>query len=130
MSRRAILTAFCLCAGAAAPAAAPAAPVADPPSRLLVTAREYSLTLSRPKLPAGAAIVQLYNFGEDEHDLNLQRVGSSRVFEVGDIEPGATGSVQLRLRRSSSYRLWCAIDPHASLGMVTRLKTKPGRHRR
>ena len=115
----------------ATPAAAGAAPAAEPaPARLLVTAREYSLTLSRPKLPAGEAIVQLYNYGEDPHDLNLQRTGSDRVYEIGDVEPEATGSVELRLRRRSSYRLWCAIDPHASLGMVATLQTKAKRPRR
>lgn len=128
MSRPLALAVCCL-AALAGPAAAGAAPVADPPSRLLVTAREYSLTLSRPKLPGGPAIVQLYNYGEDPHDLNLQRAGSDRVFAVGDVEPGETGSVGLRLRRGSRYRLWCAIDPHASLGMVTTLKTKPKRRR-
>ena len=97
---------------------------------LLVTGREYSLTLSRPKLPAGKAIVQLYNYGEDTHDLNLQRNGSDRIYEIGDVEPGQTGAVELRLRRRSSYRLWCAIDPHASLGMVATLQTKAKRPRR
>jgi hypothetical protein len=126
MIRRVAITA-CLLA-LAAPAAAGAAPAAEPtPARLLVTAREYSLTLSRPKLPAGEAIVQLYNYGEDPHDLNLQRTGTDRIHEIGDVEPGDTGSVELRLRRRSSYRLWCAIDPHASLGMVTTLKTKAKR---
>ncbi len=76
-------------------ASAAAAPAAEPPpSRLLVTAREYSLTLSRAKLRAGPAIVQLYNFGEDPHDLNLRRIGADRVREIGDVEPGDTGSLE------------------------------------
>ena len=117
-----------------APASGAAASPAHepPPSRLLVTAREYSLTLSRPKLAAGPAIVQLYNFGEDPHDLNLQRVGAERVYEVGDVEPGETGSAELKLRRASRYRLWCSIPTHADLGMVATLQTKakrPARHR-
>lgn len=125
-----VTIAACLLAFAA-PAVAGAAPAAEPaPARLLVTGREYSLTLSRPKLPAGKAIVQLYNYGEDTHDLNLQRNGSDRVYEIGDVEPGETGAVELRLRRRSSYRLWCAIDPHASLGMVATLQTKAKRSRR
>ncbi|HEU4802445.1 MAG TPA: hypothetical protein VFS73_04645 [Solirubrobacterales bacterium] len=129
MSRR-VAIAACLLA-LAAPAAAGAAPAAETaPARLLVTGREYSLTLSRPKLPAGKAIVQLYNYGEDTHDLNLQRNGSDRIYEIGDVEPGQTGAVELRLRRRSSYRLWCAIDPHASLGMVATLQTKAKRPRR
>ncbi|MCB0876053.1 MAG: hypothetical protein KDB46_07640 [Solirubrobacterales bacterium] len=103
------------------------------PSRLLVTAREYSLSLSRPKLRPGPSIVQLYNFGEDPHDLRIRKRGSDRVFEIGDVEPGETGSIGLKLRSSSRYRLWCAIPTHADLGMVATLRTKkkrPPRHRR
>jgi hypothetical protein len=128
MRRRIAIVAALLAAAALVPAGAPAAD--PPPSRLLVTAREYSLTLSRPKIVPGTAIVQLYNYGEDPHDLNLRRNGSDRVHEIGDVEPGDTGTIQLRLRRGSRYRLWCAIPTHAGLGMVATLRTKarlPGR---
>jgi hypothetical protein len=127
MSRRLAIAA---CLGAfALPASAPADPMPDQPSRLLVTAREYSLTLSRPKLPAGRSIVQLHNFGEDPHDLHLQRKGANRVYEVGEVAPGETAALDLKLRRRSTYRLWCSIEPHASLGMVTALKTRAKRPR-
>ena len=128
MRRRLATGAAVLAAAVLAPAPAPAS---DPtPSRLLVTAREYSLTLSRPKVAPGAAIVQLYNYGEDPHDLALRRIGSERVQEVGDVEPGGTGTLELRLRKDSRYRLWCTIPTHAGLGMVATLRTKaklPGR---
>jgi hypothetical protein len=127
MTARLALAAGLLALAAPAPLAA-ATPRDDPaPARLLVTGREYSLTLSRPKLRAGAAIVQLHNFGEDPHDLNLQRVGSRRVFEVGEVEPGETGTLEMRVRRRSTYRLWCSIDPHAALGMEATLRTKAKR---
>ena len=93
------------------------------PSRVLVTAREYSLALSRPKVEAGPAIVQLYDYGEDPHDLKLQRQGSSRVFSLGEVAPGETGRLDLKLRRSSRYRLWCSLEGHAALGMTATLKT-------
>jgi len=126
MRLRLAIAAGLLAAAAASPAFA--APAPEPvPSRLLVTGREYSLTLSRAKLRAGDAIVQLHNFGEDPHDLDLQRVGSDRVFEVGEVAPGETGTLELRLRRRSTYRLWCSIDPHAALGMEATLKTKAKR---
>ena len=126
MRRIAIAAALLALATPASPAVA--APAGDRgPSRLLVTGREYSLTLSRAKLRAGDAIVQLHNFGEDPHDLHLQRAGSSRVFAIGEVEPGETGTLELRLRRRSSYRLWCSIDPHAALGMEATLRTKAKR---
>lgn len=122
MRRRLATGAALLVAAALVPAGAPAAD--PPPSRLLVTAREYSLTLSRPKVAPGAAIVQLYNYGEDPHDLALRRIGSDRVQEIGDVEPGETGTLELRLRKASRYRLWCAIPTHAGLGMVATLRTR------
>ena len=128
MSRRNAIGAALLAAAALVPAAAPASD--PPPSRLLVTAREFSLSLSRPKVAPGAAIVQLYNYGEDPHDLNLRRIGSDRAQGIGDVEPGETGTLELRLRKASRYRLWCAIPTHAGLGMVATLRTKaklPGR---
>jgi hypothetical protein len=96
---------------------------ADVPSRLLVTGREYSLALSRPKVDAGDAIVQLYDYGEDPHNLVLQRVGSNRIYSVGLVQPGETGELRLKLRKASRYRLWCSLADHASRGMVASLRT-------
>jgi hypothetical protein len=128
--RRRLAVVACLAALAAPAVAATAvaAPVREQaPARVLVTAREYALTMSRAKLRAGDAIVQLHNFGEDPHDLHLQRRGSGRVFEIAEVLPGETGTLALWLRRRSSYRLWCSIDPHAALGMEATLKTKAKR---
>ena len=126
--RRSLVAVATLAALACLPGGA-AAGKREAPSRLLVTAREYSLSLSRPKLKPGRSIVQLYNFGEDPHDLRIRRRGSARVFEIGDVEPGETGSIELKLRRGSRYRLWCAIPTHADLGMVATLRTKARRPR-
>ena len=57
---------------AVAPALAPA------PARLQVGAEEFRYSLSRQSIKAGPAIVELANFGEDEHDLRLRRVGGTR----------------------------------------------------
>ncbi len=126
--RRPVALAAGLLALAAPAVPAAAAPVREQaPARLLVTGREYSLTLSRAKLRAGDAIVQLHNFGEDPHDLHLQRAGSGRAFELGEVLPGETGTLEMRMRRRSTYRLWCSIDPHAALGMEATLQTKAKR---
>lgn len=123
----------------ASPPDAVAKPKQPPPARLLVTAREFRLTLSRTKLVAGPAVVQLYNFGEDPHDLRLRRVGGSRVFAIGEVEPREMGERTMRLRRGSRYRLWCSLAAHAERGMTASLRTtsrtarqraKAGRRRR
>ena len=125
LRRRAVAAsgAVAMLAVSAAGGSATASPAPEAPSRLLVTAREYSLALSRPKVDPGRAIVELYDYGEDPHDLKLRRRGSKRVFSLGEVAPGETGRLDLRLRRSSRYRLWCSLEGHAALGMTATLKT-------
>src|SRR5580765_2387415 len=48
------------------------------PARVQVVSQEFHLSPSRYVLKSGPAIVELYNLGEDDHDLVIQRVGSSR----------------------------------------------------
>ena len=96
------------------------------PARLLVTADEWSLVLSRPRLRAGAAIVQLVNRGEDAHDLRLRRVDRTnryvgRALRVGEARPGALGEADVRLARGA-WRLWCSLPGHRQLGMYARLR--------
>ena len=42
--------------------------------------------------------MQLANYGEDEHDLRLRRIGGTRVYRVGTVAPAASASS----RRASS----------------------------
>ncbi len=68
--------------------------------------------------------MQLYDYGEDPHDLVLQREGGARAFAVGEVLPGETGEIRLRLKRRSTYRLWCSLADHAERGMEATLRTK------
>ena len=65
------------------------------PARVQIVAREYSYALSRLHVKAGTAILELDNFGQDPHDLRVQRVGSKHVAELGKVAPG-------RVRRSDA----------------------------
>jgi hypothetical protein len=108
---------------AAAAAAAPDADSARAPARLLVSAREYSLTLSRAKVVRGPAVIQLLNRGEDDHDLRLRRI-SSRTRPTARwrvTTPGDVAELELRLSRGR-YRLWCSLSGHEELGMRTTLR--------
>jgi hypothetical protein len=89
---------------------------AAPPSRLQVVAREFSLTLSRQKLKAGPAIIELVNFGEDVHDLRLRRVGGTRIRGIPIVKPGGHLALVTRLP-AGRYRLWCSIADHRTRGM-------------
>ena len=104
----------------AALAAAVHGPAAPAPSRLQVVAREYSFGLSRLHVKAGGAVIELANFGQDPHDLRVQRIGSRHVAGLGDVVPGARGELTVRLA-PGRYSFWCSIANHRQLGMRAQL---------
>jgi uncharacterized cupredoxin-like copper-binding protein len=110
-------------------ALAPAHGATPGPTRVLVRAEEYDLLLSQLKVnPGEEAIVQLYNAGEDSHDLQIQRIGDSEQFSIGELPPGEVGELALRLRRDSRYVMWCSLPNHRELGMEASLRVRRKRH--
>jgi hypothetical protein len=94
------------------------------PARLLVYAQEWSLWPSRPSLPAGRVIVQLWNRGQDAHDLRIRllhhgamvgRTQGAAVTQSGRLSQ-ATWSL-----RPGSYELYCSMPGHMKRGMRTRI---------
>ncbi len=69
---------------------------APAPARIQVGADEFGYTLSRATIKAGPAIVQLANYGEDEHDLRLRRIGGTRIYRVGTVAPGRVKELEAR----------------------------------
>jgi len=67
--------------------------------------------------------VELANFGEDPHDLRLQRVGGTKVYGTPILQPGAVYDLSLRLL-AGRYRLWCSLGNHRALGMTATLVVK------
>jgi hypothetical protein len=87
------------------------------PGRVQVGADEFSLALSRPWLSAGPAIVQLVNYGEDEHDLALRRqAAGARTYRLRPTLPRRVRELELRLV-PGRYALWCTLAGHAARGM-------------
>jgi hypothetical protein len=89
---------------------------AHPPSRVQVVAREYSLTLSRVKVRAGSALIELDNFGQDPHDLRVQRRGARHIAGLGVVPPGARALLSLHLP-PGRYSFWCSVADHRARGM-------------
>lgn len=94
--------------------------LAAAPARVQVGADEFGYTLSRPAIEAGPAIVQLANFGEDEHDLRLRRVGGTRIYRVGVAAPGGVRELEARFL-PGRFRLWCSLADHRARGMTATL---------
>jgi hypothetical protein len=87
-----------------------------PPARVQVVAQEFSYSLSRTKVRAGRVIVELVNRGQDTHDLDLRRVGGTRIFRFPDVQPGQVVDREWKLA-PGRYKLWCAIADHNERGM-------------
>ena len=86
-----------------------------PAQTVRVNATSYKLTLSaRPK--AGLVRFVIRNASDDEHDFWLRAGGKSVRTPV--LAPGRTATVSLRVKKGVVYRFWCAVDDHASEGML------------
>jgi plastocyanin len=117
MRRLGLLVVAGACAGAL-PAQA-AAPLA----RVQVVAVEFHYRLSRVRIPAGPVRIELVNFGQDEHDLRLRRVGGTTVYQLPRTLPGEHRILTVRLR-PGLYRLSCSIADHAARGMRAELRVR------
>ena len=90
--------------------------VPPPPARVQVVAQEFRYSLSRPSVKAGRVIVELVNRGQDTHDLDIRRIGGTRIFHFPDVLSGQVVDRELNLR-PGRYQLWCAIADHREQGM-------------
>jgi plastocyanin len=121
---KAIAILVSLAALAAAPATASQAP-SRAPARMLVYAQEWSLWPSRTSLPPGKVIVQLWNRGQDAHDLRIRKL------DAGGRMTGPTQGVQITQAGGLSesrwelkpgrYMLYCSMPGHFKRGMHVRL---------
>jgi plastocyanin len=87
-----------------------------PPARVQVVAQEFRYTLSRQKIKAGWAIVELRNGGEDAHDLRMRRIGGTRVYAWPNVAAGNVVDRTFKLL-PGTYALWCGVANHRALGM-------------
>ena len=104
---------------------AAAAPLlgASRPQRVQVTALEFEYRLSRLSVRQGPALIELVNYGEDEHALKLRRVGGTRVWTLRKLLPGSRSTLSLRLL-PGTYRLWCGVADHSGRGMRATLRVR------
>jgi uncharacterized cupredoxin-like copper-binding protein len=124
MKRAALVAGVGLACALVAPAAA-RAPKA--PARMLVYAQEWSLWPSRSSVPAGKVVVQLWNRGQDAHDLRIRRLRAGHM-------TGPTQGVKVTLSgglsqstwelRPGRYVLYCSMPGHYAKGMHTTLIVK------
>jgi hypothetical protein len=98
-----------------------ATPPQRSPARVQVVAQEFRFSLSRTRVRAGRVIVELVNHGQDTHDLDIRRIGGTRIVRFPSVLPGQFVDRELRLV-PGRYLLWCAIADHRERGMHTVLR--------
>jgi plastocyanin len=113
--RRLLVALLAVSLGAAAPADA-----ITPPARVQVAATEFDFTLSRGSIKAGRALIELANYGEDPHDLRMQRIGGKRVYSLRPVLPESYRVLDVKLL-PGKFKLWCSIADHRRLGMAATL---------
>jgi hypothetical protein len=96
------------------------------PARVQVGAEEFGYALSRARITAGPVIVQLANYGEDEHDLRLRRAGGTRTYAIRKVRPGKVAELETRFL-AGRFTLWCSLADHRRRGMSATLLVLPRR---
>jgi len=96
------------------------------PAHLLVYAQEWSLWPSRGSVPAGTVIVELWNRGQDAHDLRIRRLGAhgqmiGPVLGTVRITPSGQLSHATWHLKAGRYELYCSMPGHLQMGMHAHL---------
>ena len=100
---------------------------ARPPARIQVTALEFEYRLSRLTVRQGPALIELVNYGEDEHDLALRRLApGARTYRIPGTRPGRARELELRLA-PGRFTLWCTLAGHRSRGSSVNARPESGR---
>jgi hypothetical protein len=128
MRRSFVLIALLAVAVAGAAPALGARRARKAPAHLLVYAQEWSLWPSRTSLPAGSVSVELWNRGQDAHDLRLRRLRGKHM--VGRLDgavkvtlSGGLSNTSWKLR-PGRYMLYCSMPGHYMKGMHTVLTVR------
>jgi plastocyanin len=95
----------------------------EPASRMLVYAQEWSLWPSRHTIPRGRVIVQLWNRGQDAHNLHIRRLDRHGHMVGGSqsVALASSGSITKATwtLAPGRYELFCSMPGHIALGMHT-----------
>ncbi len=122
--RRPLASLATLAAVAATVPLLPTGAGARSPVYVQVVEKEWTLQLSRLRVPAGQTIVQAINFGMDNHDLVLQRsTKGSKPIAFKQMAPSGRGTKTLVLP-AGRYTVWCSLPGHRERGMVATLTVR------
>jgi plastocyanin len=89
-----------------------------------VGAREFRFAIYRPVVPRGAVKLNLHDFGEDAHNVQVVGPKGYRSALSPDVLPGESLSFSVRLPRAGVYTLVCQKPGHLKKGMRAQLRVR------
>ena len=98
-----------------------------PATAVGMSAREYSFGVYTTRVPTGRVKLNVHNFGEDAHDLQVRGPHGYRSAVSPEIAPGETLSFRVRLRRPGRYLFICLKPGHAARGMKAHITVRKRR---
>jgi plastocyanin len=113
-------------ASAASASARASAATRPPAAHLLVYAQEWSLWPSTTTLRAGTIDVELWNRGQDAHDLRIRRLNGAGQLTgpvAGAVRTTPSGKISHAVWHLSSgrYEIYCSLPGHMAMGMHARI---------
>ena len=91
------------------------------PGRVQAVADEFSFVLSRQRVRWRPVVLELVNFGEEPHELHLQRrARGAPLLVIREVLPGGRRELRARLA-AGRFRVWCSAGDHVHRGMVATL---------
>lgn len=92
-------------------------------SAVQASGSEFRIGLSRGKVEPSKLRLEFVNYGEDDHDLAVRRVGTTLVRNLGTTRPGERSVERFKVRRGT-YLMWCSLSDHRARGMKATLRVR------
>ena len=84
-----------------------------------VSEREWSVALGRLKAPHGRIELYVHNYGQDDHNIVVRRLGV-QYGGTGRIASGGKKTL-LKMLKPGIYNVFCSLPGHRQLGMRAKL---------
>ncbi len=103
------------------------------PNAVSITATDrttpYGYAPSRKIVKAGELTVQLINKGEDEHDMDMEKVGpggtpEGPILTMTSAPSGGQSTPTTVDVEAGTYRMWCTLPGHAAKGMEATIEVE------
>jgi plastocyanin len=76
---------------------------------------EFKLDPANPKVKAGTVTFQAMNTGTVVHALEVE--GKGLEVKTGNIQPGQSQTLRVKLDKPGTYEMYCPVDDHKGQGM-------------